>query len=222
MRNTLEIKQFFGYSMGVRKNRDSVALLRSDPGLPCCKCVCFYVFGEGPALGNILFSPSKRNCCKTISVFLAFAYFAGALLGAWVSLQADDSLRSIMRAVVTGPGSFFDLLLVRLLPLLFTAFAVYIGQCWLLVPIAFVRAFLFAFLRVGIQAAFGDAGWLIMWLFAFSSLMSMPLLWFFWICCIRQRERFFPVYFPLAALAMLGLTIFDYYLVLPFGLGSLF
>jgi len=64
--------------------------------------------------------------------------------------------------------------------MLFSAFAVYISQPVLLIPIAFCKAFLFSYTSIGILTAFGSAGWLIHLLFMFGDILTLPLLWYFW------------------------------------------
>lgn len=126
------------------------------------------------------FDLSAWRCKKPIFV-LACAYFIGLFSGVLISMSASDALVSTMRAAVFGRVSIFGLLSTILLPLLFSAFAVYISRPVLLIPIAFFKAFLFSFLGMGILAAFGSAGWLVRCLLMFSDILTMPLLWWYWI-----------------------------------------
>lgn len=118
--------------------------------------------------------------CKKSMIQLACAYLFGLISGVLISMSASDALCSAMRAAVYGRVSIPGLLSAILLPFLFSALAVYISSSWLLIPIAFGKAFLFAFLGTGILGAFGSAGWLVRLLLMFSDIASMPLLWWYW------------------------------------------
>lgn len=118
--------------------------------------------------------------CNESSFHLAFVWISGLISGALCSFAAGCNLVSLMRMAVLGHVSIINLLLFLTLPLFFSAFAVYTSQSWLLIPIAFCKAFLFTYLGFGLMAAFGSAGWLIHLLFMFSDILTLPLLWSYW------------------------------------------
>lgn len=147
--------------------------------------------------------------------FLAFGWILGLVSGFLFSLYAGDSLSTTMRAAASGCVSIPGLLSAIFLPLLFSAFAVYISQPWLLIPIAFGKAFLFSYLGVGVMAAFGSAGWLIRWLLMFSDSCSLPLLWWYWLRAV-SGQRCFAVRNTAAAFAVaLIIGSVDYCMVSP-------
>ena len=154
--------------------------------------------------------------CKEPAVNLACSFLAGLLFGACASIAASDTLFPMMRAVAFGCVSIFGLLSAILLPLLFSAFAVYIGQRWLIFLIAFVKAFLFAFLGIGIMNAFGSAGWLVRWLLMFSDSFTLPLLWWFWLRAFSDRRTTSLRFAALIAAAAIIIGSFDYTVVSPF------
>lgn len=124
--------------------------------------------------------------CKGPKVILACAWIAGFAGGIFCSFCASNSLFPTMRAAVSGCVSIHGLLSVVLLPLLFSAFAVYISQPWLLIPLAFIKTFVFSFLAVGIMAAYGSAGWLVRSLLMFSDGLMLPVLWWYWSQCLER------------------------------------
>ena len=149
------------------------------------------------------------------AIGLALFFLLGLLLGVWFSLCASDALVSPMRAVVSGRVSIIGLLSSLALPLLFSAFAVYIGRPLLLIPIAFCKAFSFSFLGCGLLTAWNSAGWLITCLTLFPTGCSLPVLCRYWLGQIfRPGFRLPPLLLSLAALAVIGIA--NYYLILPF------
>lgn len=153
---------------------------------------------------------------RFLAVVLAFAWCAGLLLGAFTAGFADDSFFSTMRAALDCRVSISGLMAVTLLPLLFSAFAVFISCNWLLIPIAFLKAFSFSYMGAGLMAAFGDSGWLLMLLWMFSDCFVVPLLLWLWIsACSATRETALR---RTAALlpALIGIGYLDLQFVSPF------
>ena len=124
-----------------------------------------------------LFSFNRANALR----ILASVWICGLLSGAAVSLCADEFLPAMMLAALSCDVSIFGLLIAILLPLLISFFAVYISQIWLLIPIVFVKAFLFSYTGVGILQTFNASGWLIRILFMFGDSLALPFLWWYWL-----------------------------------------
>ena len=160
------------------------------------------------------FHPSASGSRRSA---LALTHFLlpGLLLGIWFSGSASDTFHSAMRAVVSSRVSIIGLLSSSVLPLLCSAFAVYIGQPRLLFPIAFCKAFSFSCLGFGLLQCWSSAGWLICALVLFSSACSMPVLCWYW---LRHLSGHGFELLPLcAALGVLMVTgIVNYCLILPF------
>ena len=156
------------------------------------------------------------HSCKEPSIHLACSFLAGLLSGACVSIAASKSLLPMMLAAANSCVSISGLLSAMLLPLLFSAFAVYIRQNWLLIPIAFVKAFLFAFLGIGVMSAFGNAGWLVRWLLMFSDSLTLPLLWWFWLRAFSSGRTDALRFAALVAVAAVLIGSLDYSVVSPF------
>lgn len=147
---------------------------------------------------------------------LASSWFLGLVLGIVFSIAAGDPLVSLMRTAVNSRVSISGLLTAILLPFLLSAFAVLIHESWLLIPIAFFKAFLFSFLGFGVMAAYGSAGWLVRLLLMFSDCCSLPVLFWYWAAHIGgQRNAALPAA-VLPLLIAVGIGSFDYYIISPF------
>lgn len=159
-----------------------------------------------------LFSPASR---RAPAIILAFALLAGFFGGAYTATLADPSSFSLMRTASNSCVSIACLLPALLLPFLFSAFAVYISQYWLLIPIAFIKAFCFSYL----SAAFlllQDSGWLLRMLLMFTDCLSMPVLCWLWLrSCSGSRESNLRT-FAAAVLIVVGITCLDYQYISPF------
>lgn len=117
---------------------------------------------------------------KGSACFLALSWFLGLLSGAAIFFSAGIAYFSWMRGVLHGSVSIVGLLCVTVLPFLLSAFAVFISEPWLLLPISFGKALLFSFISLCVLESFGSAGWLVRWLLMFSDLLFVPVLYWFW------------------------------------------
>ncbi|MGM9651200.1 MAG: hypothetical protein ACI3VX_04595 [Faecousia sp.] len=128
------------------------------------------------------FCPDLPNLWhKGCRFFLAGFWVSGFLCGILVYLSAGRTLVSLMRSTPMASVSIVGMLCVTTLPFLFSATAVFLSKPVLLLPICFGKAFLFAFVSMGIFQAFGSAGWLFRWLLLFSDCASVPVLYWFWL-----------------------------------------
>ena len=156
---------------------------------------------------------SHQNNCF-YRCFLCLFWVLGFLLGADNSSLFYD-LNSLMRGGLLCSVSIVSLLTVSFLPFLFSAFVVAIGLRWLLYPICFLKAFCCSFACTAIHVAFGSAGWLMCFLLAFSDLLTMPMLFLYWLRHISDL-RFFSgteCVFFLSIYTLIGCI--DYYYVAP-------
>ena len=153
---------------------------------------------------------------RRLAVYLAFAWSAGLLLGSFFSVLSAPFSVSLMRMTLSGPVSIFGLLTILYLPLLFTAFAVYISQIWLIIPICFFKSLFFSFVAAGFLLLLPSGGWLLCFLLLFSDCLSIPILFFDWYrTCSQSRMEVFR------SLAVSGIFLFvigiaDYYVISPF------
>ena len=147
---------------------------------------------------------------------LALSWFLGLLMGAVVSAAASESLVPLMRAAAAGCVSIDRLLTAILLPFLLSALAVYLQEPWLLLLIAFGKAFLVSFLGFGLMAAYGSAGWLLRWLLMFGDCCSLPLLFWYWLRHISGLRKFTIAGTAPVLLVAVAIGSFDYCIVSPF------
>ena len=131
-----------------------------------------------PRLFDHDFSPYSR---KVRSILLAFTFLCGMILGCVIYQSAELESVRLMRSAVHGPVSIVGLLIVVLLPFLFSAVAVYISKPCLLLGVAFCKGLFFSLVSMGVMGAYGSAGWLMRFLLMFTDIVSMPVLVFFWL-----------------------------------------
>lgn len=158
----------------------------------------------------------KTEFRKRYLFFLAFIWLLGLLSGVGFSSLAGHSFFSLMRGAAFRPVSIVSLLSVSLLPFLFSAVTVYIRSFGLLAVLCFIKGCLFAFVSMGIFAAFESAGWLLRILMMFSNLFCLLPLWWCWIRILSGAPKgsFSPVVG--GGLMAAGIVCYDYLYVLPF------
>lgn len=128
------------------------------------------------------FCPDLSNLWrKGCRFYLACFWLSGFLCGILVYLYAGRTLVSMMRSTLRVSVSIVGMLCVTTLPFLLSAFAVFLSKPALLLPICFGKAFLLAFVSIGMLQAFGSAGWLLRWILLFSDFVYVPLLYCFWL-----------------------------------------
>lgn len=142
----------------------------------------------------------RKNC----KLYLAFSWLCGLGFGVLVFSYAGNSHIPLMRMAATSHMSIVSLLSVLILPFLLSAFAVFCFRPQLLLAVSFGKAFSFAFVSISAIAAFGSAGWLVRLLLMFSEMLSLPLLFWFWLRYISGDFRPAPAaIFLTAALVFL-------------------
>ena len=162
----------------------------------------------------LTFLPTLR--CKESTLHLAFAWILGLVSGIFFSLSADCFPLSEVRTAASLPVSLLGSLSAIALPLLFSAFAVYISQPLLLIPIAFCKAFLFSYFSLSVLVAFGSAGWLVQLLFMFNDILTLPLLWSFWQKGLTaDRNGTFRFLFPVFIITLI-VGYIEYRFISPF------
>ena len=153
---------------------------------------------------------------KGSTIFLALFWFLGLLSGVLFFHASGSSFNSMMRSILMDTVSIVDLVSVAMLPFLLSAFAVFLSSPWLLLSIAFFRAFLLSFVSMQILAAFGSAGWLLRLLLLFSDLLSAPLFYLYirW-CLSSDFSHAFRTFFLIICCSIL-IGSLDYVYILPF------
>lgn len=155
--------------------------------------------------------PGRR---KRILV-LSFSFFLGHLLGVWISGTASELFLSEMRRATESPVSIIGLLSPSVLPFLFSAFAVYGKRPVFLIPIAFCKAFLFSYVGYRWWITWGQAGWLVTGLVMFTALLSLPVLYWYWLRYMDGRNFEWRVFF-IVLTCLVAIGIADHQWIVPF------
>ncbi len=129
------------------------------------------------------------NSRKVYVVLLACAWFCGLLGGMLTAVFADDSFFSLMRRAPGSHVSIVGLLTTLLLPLLLSAFALYISQHWFLIILAFIKAFELALIGTGVAVSYGSGGWLVSFLFLCADVFSVPVFIWFWLFAFCEPSK---------------------------------
>ena len=120
-----------------------------------------------------------------------------------------------MPGIFENTLSIVVLMSVRLLPLLFSVFAVFYGQLWVLPVICYGKALVFSLISIYIFHIYGYLGWLVRILLMFSELIIQPILFFCWEClftCVTP----FKFYVALLVFSLIVLiTAIDYRFIFP-------
>lgn len=148
--------------------------------------------------------------------FLAFTWLTGLLSGLIISLGHLPATASMMRLAPTVQVSIVSLIIAISFPLLLSAIAVFCSGPWLLIPIVFGKAFLYAFVCAGVLNSWGSAGWLLQLLLVFSDTLMLPVLWLFWLRTCRHTGKGIIPGIILAASAGLLICSIDFRFISPF------
>lgn len=167
-------------------------------------------------MDRFLYLNLPKFACRVSPFVLAVSVFLGHFLGVCFSLCASSSFLSMMRMAVSSPVSIVSLLSAILLPFLISAVAVYLDRPVLLLPVAFVKAFCFSWVGLGVLSYFGSAGWLIWFLLMFSDCCSLPVLYWYWRRHIRENSSFDWSVSILVLSILVLIGAFDYCFISPF------
>ena len=165
---------------------------------------------------NLFYAFFDRLRVASGSWMLAICWILGLLLGAIYGYRADPSYIHLMRMASSSRTSIVGLILVLYFPLLLSAFAVYSGRPQWLLPICFLKTFIFASCGSSLLTVFGSATWLVRMLLQFTDVCTLPfLLWF----CLRNITGYnantrFDFLVCLVAMTILGTL--DFCVISPF------
>ena len=147
---------------------------------------------------NVTLRPWVSAC------LLPICWFFGLSCGIFLFLYAGTPVVSLMRRAPVASVSIVSLFGIGLIPFLFTAYAVFISELWLLFLICFCKAFLFSFVFTGISVAFSSAGWLMCTLLLFSDGVWCIVLYSIWLRLLSGRRTYWlaGLIFAVAATCM--------------------
>lgn len=147
---------------------------------------------------------------------LPFCWILGLLLGVAYGCRTDRSYILLMRIAAPSRVSFVGLLFVLYIPLLLAAFAVYYKQQQWLLPICFLKAFLFASCGSALFTVYHSATWLVRLLLQFSDFSFMPFLYWFCMKNMAGRNGNLLSDFLVCCIAGAIIGIFDFGIISPY------
>ena len=153
---------------------------------------------------------------KTAVRLLAVSWCLGIVLGYMAAVSAQSVITDVVQRCTSVEMSIIGGLAVTVLPFLMSAFAVSFSEPWLLLIFSTYKAFSFSFSAWGVCFAFGQSGWLVLFLFLFSDLLMIPLLYLYWLRHIRGDRAANIWELPLLICISLLVGAVDYRFVAPF------
>lgn len=165
---------------------------------------------------HFFIDPKQVPRRKVWRILLAFSFGAGFWAGMIFSSAAGEVLIPWMRTAIHCRVSIRFLLCATLFPFLFSAIAVFLSQPGLLLLIAFGKAFSAGLAGMCLCTAFGSAGWLVRWLLCFSSCLSLPVLYGYWLRHVggKAGDPFRETAWLLSVSLLIGSV--DYFVIVPF------
>ena len=154
----------------------------------------------------------RQQTCK---VLLCVCWMLGLVFGAVFSAGADSTFLLLMRRTEFSV-SIVGLLLVAMLPFLFTAYAFFLSNRFLIIIFAFLKAFSFSYCLFGLSAVYGTGSWLAWILLMFSDLGTLPVLMWLWIHFLGSPERSIRTKFVCCLSVSALIVMADYWMISPF------
>lgn len=152
---------------------------------------------------------------REMPLVLACCWICGLLCGvAFFSVSSPETF-SVMRRAVLCPVSIVGLINAALIPFLLSAFFALLSMNWMVMGICFVKAFLFAFVSLGMLSGFGSGGWLLRFFLLFGDSTALPLLYWCWMRFVRAAAHSW-IMIAVVCCLLLGAIILDYRVIAPF------
>ena len=164
-------------------------------------------------MGGFLCPIHLGICCRKQRVVFASVWLFGLLCGMSLALSQSIDLSYYFAFYTTSIHvSLLFLLVARILPLVVS----YFSLRYLLLPVVFIKAILLSFTSVSILISLDSSVWLILLLFLFSDILTLPVLLWFWLCLIETGERNSLGNHILGTALIALISLFDYMVVSPF------
>lgn len=163
---------------------------------------------------NVHYASQKRNYVSLVIFSLLFC--CSLLVGAGAADISTALLVPILADMLIQPASVAGLCFSLLIPLVLSAIVLAFHKPAFLFLIIAFRAFCFGYCSEAVFLYCCDAGWLIRFLFLFSSIFS--LVPFLWLCLrnIGSVKRNWKREFYICCIAAVLFGSFDYFFVSPF------
>lgn len=167
-------------------------------------------------MARFLYSDFSVIFRKFGRILLALAWTAGLLFGRYFAGLAGDSTFHLARGAVSDSVSAVSLYSCLMLPLLLSAFAVYMSSPGLLCCIAFGKGICFSWVVSVVEAAYGSSGWLIRFFFLFSDSLFLILLCCFWLMYADGEKKVTALALGSFGVAGAMLVGIDCWFIIPF------
>jgi len=167
-------------------------------------------------LRNIFSSDILKSKCNAHVWFLAVLWVVCLFFGRRIALQTEDYLFAMMHTAVSVRVSIVDLLVLQLIPFCLSALAVYISVPYIIYPVCAVKAFLGGYSLGTIGIVYGDAGWLIRFLYLFTDTIMSPLLLWYWFKHISGANHSRHKHFKYVLLGLSAAAALEYFVISPF------
>jgi hypothetical protein len=167
-------------------------------------------------MAGFLFSDSGSLCRKFGRFILALFWIIGLVFGVWSFRFSGAASISLARRAVSSSVSAVGLYLCLLLPLLFSAYAVYSSSPWLIFVLAFCKGCAYSWVAAMVSAAFGSSGWLVRFFFLFSDSIFLVFLYGFWAVYVTGERKLSGRVCAMLAIAGAVISGVDCWMIVPF------
>ena len=128
-----------------------------------------------------VFRRDSGSIFRRFLVFVLACFWLGGIVsGIALAQNGKPVIFPLMCRTWFSPVSIVCFFGVLLLPFLFSAFAVFISEPWLLFLVALVKGYSFSYVSFGMLLTHPCDGWLLRQLFMFSDLLCLPFLFWYW------------------------------------------
>lgn len=154
---------------------------------------------------------------KEKQFLLAFVWCVGFALGLRLAATASNTLIPFMHRATRSSASIFGLLVAMVSPFLISFFLHHLYKPLLLL-FCFIKAVSYGFCSFALYFAYGTSSWLVHCFFLFSETVLLPVLLFFWRCCLTDTHAYlFRILCICIAFALL-IVMVDVCFISPFWL----
>lgn len=158
--------------------------------------------------GHRFFLDRRRIC-------LCFFWLSGLLSGYAFALSNSSVFLSWMRGSAYQTVSIVGLLISIFLPLLLTYISLVTEKTIIILIVCFIKAAAFAFCSVLIHQYYGNASWLVRFLYLFSDSCFLIILFSLWYWCLDAGKRIGNSVLSLCSLIGVLLAAAELYFISP-------
>jgi len=152
---------------------------------------------------------------RLLSHILTLVWLVGILCGCVAGHFSRGVCGTVVSSSASCVPSLFGSVCAAVLPFLLSAFIISFGEPWLLLIFSAFKAFSFSFCAWGVCLAFGQSSWLVLFLFLFSDLLLLPMLYLYWLRHIGG-EKNSPLDLGLVLLFPVLVGCLDHFIIAPF------